>query len=407
MRRFLFLPVLLLIVLSCKRVERPVKPRAEKFRYKKEKLKEPEIKVLLKEGKGPFYISATSKYSLISGEKKYLLKSGDFLKAEFISYEKIIISFQGKKFLFNLPLIFETKGGYILFNNRRYRGKILFDRGERVINIVKIEDYLLSVVPPEIGGVRPSLVEAAKAQAVCARSYALRKYLERKDAPFHLYSDIKDQVYLGRDFENPWASVGVEATRGEVLMYRNEIALTLYHSTCGGRTADFNEAFPAMPYIPYLKSIKCNVRGKDLCSVSPYYRWERRYEKKGFINILRRNISKIMGVNLNHGDIKSFRISKRSRHGRVMEIQVKLGKGNQVFRGNEVRHILSDQRGPLPSTWFNLTQRGNEIIIKGKGFGHGVGLCQHGARELSKMGWSYEKILRFYYPGTRVKKIYN
>lgn len=392
---------------SCKRVERPSRPVVKKPTYKKEKFKEPELKVLLKEGKGPFYISATSKYTLITKNKKYSLKAGDFLKCEYISFNQVSFNYKGKKFVFKTPLIFDIKQGYMILNNRRYRGRILFDKGERVINLVKMESYLLSVVPPEIGGVKPSLIEAAKAQAICARSYALRKYLERKDNPFHLYSDVKDQVYVGRDFENPWASVAIEATKGEILIYKNEVVLTMYHSTCGGRTADFREAFPAMPYIPYLRSVKCNVRGKDLCSVSPYYNWERKYPRSVFINMLRSNISRIMGLNLKSKDIKSFRISRRSKNGRVLEVQVRLGKGNQVFKGNEIRHIFSDARGPLPSTWFNLIQRGSDIIIKGKGFGHGVGMCQYGARELSKMGWNYEKIVKFYYPGTKIKKIYN
>lgn len=406
MKKVLF--IFLLIILSCKRFERPTEPEAKvKIHHKKVKMEEPQIKVLLAEGRGPFYISATSEYFLSSINSKYSLKSGDFLKVEFINYDEVMVSYKDKRFHFKTPLIFEAKGGYLLFNNKRYRGEIFFDTGERVINFVKIEDYLLSVVPPEIGNVKPSLVEAAKAQSVCSRSYALRKSFERHDAPFHLYSDIKDQVYLGRDYESPWSSVAVEATRGEVLMYKNEIALTMYHSTCGGMTADFREAFPEMPYIPYLKSVKCEIGGRDLCSASPYYEWERRWRREELIGILEKNISRMMGINLNHGDVKSFRISKISKYGRVMEIQVRLEKSIQIFKGNDIRYILSDEKGPLPSTRFNLIQRGDEIIIKGKGFGHGVGLCQYGARELSKMGWSYERILSFYYPGTKIKKIYN
>ncbi len=404
---FILLILTFFMIFSCKRIERLSRPEVKKPTYKKEEFKEPELKVLLKEGKGPFYISATSKYTLITKNKKYSLKASDFLKCEYIFFNQVSINYAGKKFIFKTPFIFDVKQGYMVLNNRRYRGKILFDRGEKIINLVKMESYLLSVVPPEIGGVKPSLIEAAKAQTICARSYALRKHLERKDNPFHLYSDVKDQVYLGRDFENPWASVAVEVTRGEILMYINEVILAMYHSTCGGRTADFREAFPAMPYIPYLKSVKCNVRGKDLCSISSYYNWERKYPRSVFIDMLRRNISRIMGINLSSKDLKSFRISRRSKNGRVLEVQIRLGKGNQVFKGNEIRHIFSDAIGPLPSTWFNLIQRGYDIIIKGKGFGHGVGMCQYGARELSKMGWNYEKIVKFYYPGTKIKKIYN
>ncbi|MEO0266824.1 MAG: SpoIID/LytB domain-containing protein [candidate division WOR-3 bacterium] len=410
--RFLSLFLIVSLIFSCKRIE--VKPegkkeiRMKKIVYKKREFREPILRVLLKEGRGDFYISATSKYTVISKNKRYFAYAGDFLKCRFVSFDEVLISYKGKDFLFETPILFEAEGGFILFENKRYRGKILLERGEKVINIVKLEDYLFGVIPAEIGRKDPSLVEAFKAQAVCARSYALRKYFERKDAPFHLYADVKDQVYLGRDYEDAWGNSACETTRGVVCVYKDEIALTLYHSTCGGVTANFKDMFPAMDELPYLRNVRCNLYGKDLCKVSPYYSWERKYKREDFENLIKNNFFKIFGINLNGNIFKKMDI-KKSREGRIIEMKIEHEKGNIILKPNEIRILFGDcvKNIPLPSVWFDLIQRGDEILLKGRGFGHGIGLCQYGARELSKMGWNYEKIIQLYFPGTKIKKLYN
>jgi stage II sporulation protein D len=402
-----------LIFLSCERTLL-TPPKQEKikrkviYKYKEKKFEEPEIKILLKEGRGPYYLSATSKYRIIAGNKKYTSFPGDFLKFEFVSFDKLMIYYKGKSFLFETPILLETNDGYLLFENKRYRGKILFESGEKVINILKLEDYLLSVVPNEIGPANPSLVESAKAQAICSRSYALRKYIERNNSPFHLYSDIRDQVYFGKDFENPWATAAVNSTRGIVCVYKDEIALTLYHSTCGGITANFKDAFPTIDEVFYLRNVRCNLNGKDLCKSSPYYVWERKYKKEDFINLLKNNFLKIYGIEAPNDILQKMEIINKSKEGRIYEIKVCFSQSYIILKSNEIRKIFGDPvKGPLPSSWFDLIFIGDEVIIKGRGFGHGIGLCQYGARELSKMGLNYEEILRFYFPGTRVKKIYN
>jgi len=413
MRIFFLIFLFFLIFSSCKK--ELISPSQEEkikrkiiYKYKGKKFEEPEIKILLKEGEGPYYLSATSKYKIIAGNKKYTSFAGDFLKFEFVSHNELMIYYKGKSFLFKTPVLVETNDGYILFENKRYRGKILFENGKKVINILKLEDYLLSVVPKEIGVNNPSLIESAKAQAVCSRSYALRKYIERNNFPFHLYSDVRDQVYLGKDFENSWATAAVNSTRGIVCIYKDEIALTLYHSTCGGTTASFKEAFPSLDEVFYLRSVKCNLNGKDLCKSSPYYSWERKYKKEDFTNLLKNNFSKIYGIEIKGDIFKKMEIINKSREGRIYEIKVSFGQNYIILKSEEIRKIFGDPvKGPLPSSWFDLIFIGNEVIIKGKGFGHGIGLCQYGARELSKMGLNYEKILKFYFPGTRIKKIYN
>jgi len=394
------IPFLFIFLFFCARHE------VKKYYIKpKKKIKEPVLRVLLFEGKNPLYVGGTNIYYAVDSRgKRFKFFANNILKIK-RGVNGADVYMDGKKVKLSLPLVFYTKNGYIKIQGKRFRGEIEIDPFLRVVNRVKIEDYLKSVVPLEIGSPFLSNFEALKAQAVCARSYALRKYFERKGSFFHVYSDVRDQVYGGRDKENEITDLAVKMTRGEVLLYKNEIALTLFHSTCGGRTAYFDEAFPGKKYIPYLKSVRCNFQGKDLCRKSPYYRWERKFSIYEFKEILSRNISNLMGISLTPKDIIDFRISDRGASGRVKEIKVKTRKGTFAFKGFDVRKVLKKGRA-LPSNFFFFKKRGRNVIILGRGFGHGAGLCQYGALALAKKGVNYERILKFYYPGTKIKKIY-
>lgn len=382
--------------------------KAKKVYILKKEIKEPVIRVLLAEGENPIWIRGTFYFYIYdkTRKKKYKLGANEAIKIQ-NKDGKAVVYLNGKKTKLNFPLIFYVKEekGYVIFNGNRYRGKIYIDRFLRVLNIIKVEDYLKSVVPPEMGHISLETFNALKAQAVIARTYAIRKYLERKGNFFHLYADIRDQVYKGRDFEKEISNIACNETKGEVLMYGKEVVLALYHSTCGGKTAYYDEVFPAKERMPYLISRRCNFQGKDLCSVSPYYRWKIVLKREEFRKKISRNISSMTGIDVAAKDILDIRVDKRGRSGRVKEVKIKTKRGVFEFEGYEVRKVLNLGR-ILPSSLFNIIERGKNVIIKGKGFGHGVGLCQYGALELAKKGVNYERILRFYYSGTKIKKLY-
>lgn len=397
MKKFL----IFLILFSC--AKREVK---RYYIQKKIKFNEPVLRILLYESENPLYISGTGIYYAVDSEgKRYKFFADNILKIE-KNNERSVIYLDGKKTNIFLPLVFYPEENYFLkVQGKRFRGKIEIDAFLRVINLIKVEDYLRSVVPLEIGSPFFSNFEALKAQAVCARSYAIRKYLEKRGSFFHLYSDIKDQVYEGKDRENEITGLAIQMTKGEVLMYENEIALTLFHSTCGGITSYYDEAFSSQNFIPYLKSVRCNFQGKDLCSNSPYYRWKREFSINEFMENLALNISNLLGVPLSGRDIIDFSITDRSSTGRVREVKVKTKRGSFTFRGYDIRKLLKKD-GFLPSNFFFLKNQGDKVIIIGRGFGHGVGLCQYGTLSLAKKGVDYERILKFYYQGTKIKKIY-
>ncbi|MEN3044396.1 MAG: SpoIID/LytB domain-containing protein [Candidatus Hydrothermales bacterium] len=410
MKKFL----IVLLLFSCAKrelkrystVEKTERKKIYEKRIKRVKIKEPVLKVLINEGENPLFISGTVIFFAIDSKgKKYKFYANETLK--FIRENNMYaVYLNGKNLNISLPLVFYVEGvGYLKVQGKRFRGEIEVDPYLRVINRVKIEDYLKSVVPLEIGNPYLSNFEALKAQTVCARSYALRKYIEKKDNFFHLYSDIKDQVYGGKDKENEITDLAIKMTRGEVLVYGNEVVLALFHSTCGGKTANYDEIFPSKEFIPYLKSVNCNFNGKDLCKNSPYFRWKREFEKKEFVENLSMNLTSLTGISFSTSDVIDFKISKSETSGRVSEIEIKTKKGVFSFKGYDIRKVIG-KKSPLPSNFFHFKKEKDRLIILGRGFGHGVGLCQYGALELAKKGINYERILKFYYQGTRIKKIY-
>jgi stage II sporulation protein D len=153
--------------------------------------------------------------------------------------------------------------------------------------------------------------------------------------------------------------------------------------------------------VPYLAGIK---DGSDpYCKISPRFEWIETYSKELIISRLK-SYSLLDNQNYSLDDIS---IINRFSSGRVNEMEIKvIGDGGEkksiIIKGNEIRSIIrtADSKMILWSTLFDLSLKSNSVVLNGKGFGHGVGLCQWGAIALSRNGWNYEDILNHYYPGT-------
>ncbi len=261
----------------------------------------------------------------------------------------------------------------LIINNLPYRGTlIVVNTGEKnlFINKVHVEDYLKSVVSCEL---RTNEIEALKAQAVCARSYALAV---KRNKYYDLVNTQTDQVYGGMSKENELAIRAVNETRGEVLMYGNKIIPAFYSACCGGRTRRGNK--------PYLRSVTCKF-----CSWSPNYSWRVEYRLK--------EIEKKLGYG-----IKRIIIKRKDRYGRVEEMEIidEHGKSHKLNE-LEMRSVFN-----LKSNWFKLKISGHRVRFIGHGYGHGYGLCQSGAVGMARAGYNYRRILRHYFKGTRLHKLY-
>ena len=176
------------------------------------------------------------------------------------------VAVDGKRIRLPGPLAFlPGKGARLVLDDKEYRGQIrlaVVAKALQVIDVLKLDDYVLGVVPGEVPKEWPS--EALRAQAVAARSYAIASAVKSK--PYDLYSDTRSQVYYGVAAEAPSTTDAVRATRGEILSYAGKVATTFYYSSSGGRTASSEDVFGIA--IPYLQA-----RDDPWDALSPYHRW--------------------------------------------------------------------------------------------------------------------------------------
>jgi stage II sporulation protein D len=283
------------------------------------------------------------------------------------------------------------------------------------VNQVEMEQYLLGVVPREIGRVGPELLEAAKAQAVAARTYAVN-YLGRREAlGFDVYASTMDQVYGGVSAEFDPVSAAVRETAGEILVYGGEPIEAYYHSTCGGRTAAIDEVWKQGP-VPYLVSvIDVNpATGQAYDVKSSRFRWTQSWSADSLEKILDRTLADSLPPGVRSiGDLRDIRVEKKTPSGRVAAMRISTTAGDFVVGGDRVRWILLTPSGAiLNSSMFDVqvtrdaAGKPTRFTATGGGWGHGIGMCQVGAMGRATAGQNYRQILDAYFPGTRIAKLY-
>ncbi len=366
------------------------------------------IKVLLNNRRREISFIVQSPVVLFKDETPVaLIKTGNQLKfyQEGNGLELIIQNktFTGEYFILK-P---DGNGNAIKYNGVRYAGNLKITPGENsvnVINQVPLEIYLKGVIAAEMPmGKGDSYFQALKAFAVCARTYAISKL--GKGHLFDIYLDTRDQVYGGLSSEKLLGNKAVDETRNMILTYEGEPAVIFYSSSCGGRTANVKEVFPGNDE-PYLRGV--NDGDPPNCSISPNFNWEEKYSANKFIQRMKNS-----GY-LDGGDytLKNVDVGKRSSSGRVAELLVNVlssdGQSKTIaIQGNKIRAAIrkADDSNILQSTMFDVNFNGSNIVITGKGNGHGVGLCQWGAIYQSTQGKNFKDILSFYFPGTEIKEI--
>ena len=280
-----------------------------------------------------------------------------------------------------------------------------------MVNIVYVEDYLKGVVPLEIGPTPEEQVEAIKAQSVAARTYAMSHFGQYgAESGYDLKADISDQVYGGIAIENKRVNGAIEATRGIVSTHNERMINAYYHSTCGGTTDDIEDVWdkPAEPYL---------VSGHDneACEISKYYTWSERFTADQIVLRLEQYLSQERGNQIDIGRLTDIQIFGRTPGGRVASITFETTKGRYVFKKEKVRWVIRQSHNPdaiLRSANFDLDIKRNsggeitEVVFDGRGYGHGIGMCQMGARGLAAKGIKFDSILATYYKNTELKKLY-
>lgn len=281
-------------------------------------------------------------------------------------------------------------GEFVTIGDRKYRGNLVFrpnpDATVTVVDELGVEEYLFGVLPHEMSPEWP--LEALKAQAVVARTFALNNLGRHGASGFDLTDDDRSQVYTGLTTESERVKEAVRATAGQTLTYSGRPLKAYFHSTCGGHTSD-PAAVWGGPTAPPLKGVR-----DSWCELSPHYRWDAYFTRADILAALNRN-----GVPT--GRLDDVREGARGAAGWLKDVRI---RGDGIWRrvpANSFRLWLGAKE--LKSVRLDrVRKRKKGFEFYGRGYGHGVGLCQWGARAQAEKGRDYKEILAHYFPGALV-----
>lgn len=313
-------------------------------------------------------------------------------------------------------LSLETAGDEVEWRQKSYRGVLAFvptDTAILVVNRIDVEEYLRGVLPLEIGARQTSDHAAVEAQAVAARSFTYTRMMAAGSREFDLHATESDQVYGGVAVETFWGDLAVAATAGWVLSVRGQVVMAPYHSACGGSTALPSETWRG-GQDGYLRAVSDTSprTGRPWCDLSPRAQWEHRIPANDLAESIERYARNYTTVPAGaSGSIRDVRIADRTANGRARTLLISTGAGDVTLRDNDIRYVLRPAAsGLLPSTAISVTaERGpsgvlTALVVRGRGNGHGVGLCQWGAIARARAGDDFRAILKAYYPGADLSR---
>lgn len=300
-----------------------------------------------------------------------------------------------------------------------YPGKVRLSAsasGVQAINVVELERYVAAVASKEL---YPSWDQAAyEAQCVAARSYALQSMglADRRGRPWHVESGTIDQVYAGHTTHERSITAAIN-TRGLVLAYGGEVLRAYYSSTSGGRSGSAADTWPTGPGFEYnlLPPIQAHV-AVHASDASRLHRWQ---VVRSADEVTRR--LRAWGEDAGH-TLKSARavtnieVARTNRVGRPAQYRVGERNGvSHLLSAEQLRLALNTEAKGLPeitndtrvrSGDLEVTGAGARFVIRGRGFGHGVGMCQFSAQALAQRGWDADRILMNFYPGASLERAY-
>ena len=273
-------------------------------------------------------------------------------------------------------------------SDRTFRGDLVCeskDNGFIIINRLSLEDYLRGVVPKEM----PSSwnIEALKAQTVAARTFALFQIEKHQDELWDVMATVMSQVYGGKSAETVSSDRAVRETSGQILTYNQRPILAYFHSNSGGNTDATQEVFGTeLPYLegvndPYSTGTKADT-------------WEANF-----------SIEQINSALASDGitGVTNLSPAQTSPWGRVNRIRFQTTNGSKELSANTVRLRLGST--VMKSTWWQVTNQNSQWHFQGRGYGHGVGMSQWGAKAMADQGNDYLMILKHYYPRCSVSGV--
>ncbi len=353
---------------------------------------------------------------------------------------------------FNVRMVYGGADGYLQVwpkqqnpfvfsaNGKRYRGYLEIRRYSNsdltLINVLDLEHYLYGVVPAEIEADAP--LEAVKAQAVAARTFALKNLSKNSKWGFDLTDSTSDQVYKGYDGERAYSNQAVDETKGKKMLYNGNLASVFYFASSGGMTANIKDVWGSD--IPYLVSVPDPYESE----IASRAVWQK--------TLTAEQIKKILFIsNVEIGDILSVSAEDYTSSGRVNALRITGTKGSITYYGTDTRFIfeLNSQKYTIQSAGnvvvkaadgtmktlaldgrnvvtasgsailsaknstvavvgsgnyvYKVDMSSNSYVFNGRGWGHGVGMSQEGAKGFARNGYTYDQILKHYFTGITVE----
>lgn len=280
---------------------------------------------------------------------------------------------------------------HISINGTVYHGtlRVILHQGKyMIINHVPLEEYLFSVLNTESWPGWP--LEVNKAFAITSRSYVIAMIVgsKKSNKPYHVKNTNLHQTYKGVHTQKVLKDA-VDQTKGVFLAYNDEPITAMFDSCCGSVIPAYVQGFD-FKKAPYLaRQYACKF-----CKNCKIFNWQAEYDLNTFSQLVSKVYKDI-------GRVKGLRMVKRDKAGLVLEVHVNGTKKTAGLRAKDLYSCLKD----VKSFCFDVQCKSNKIILKGKGYGHHIGLCQWGAREMVRHGWDYKSILQFYYPGTSFMRL--
>lgn len=282
----------------------------------------------------------------------------------------------------------QNSRAFLSVEGNRYRGAIRATAVDTsslsVINELKLDEFLYGMVGREIPASWPAA--ALEAQAIAARSFAVDRIRMNAKKAYDILANVT-LAYGGVGAETPAVRTAVNRTQGKVLFYKGAVLPAYFSSTCGGHTEEVGAIYPETGAFP--RAVRCNW-----CRDARFFQWEAGYSWREVEAAMQR-----MGAA--RGAVRSLRVSSKTSTGRAAQIEVISDAGRKQITAHQFRSALGVDK--LRSTWFSMQVTGGRLQVKGRGWGHGIGLCQNGAGNLAKQGWSAKNILQRYYPGAVIR----
>lgn len=324
-------------------------------------------------------LSATNYVSVVrNGEKVILKKAGKTLG----TFDKVLL----QPLFYDISIRLRPRAP--ILRERVYNDAFEIISGEKgltIINEVSYPHYLGGVIESEGGGGRH--IEYYKAQAVISRTYALMHYHRHQQEGFNLCDQVHCQAYYSRLTHTKLIEKAVEETRGIYIVdsTTNRYVEAYFHANCGGETSSSDYVW--REDIHYLQPIK-----DTFCIHTSQAKWEKKIPKSEWRSYLVNTFYYPIEDSLYKALIYTFEQPSR----KAFYISPHLG-----IPLRDLRYKFN-----LKSTFFSCYPEGDYVVLKGKGFGHGVGLCQEGAMKMASEGFDYRQILAFYYEGIRFKQYF-